>query len=60
MKKVFVKSLRNLSKIPTLDDLGMTVNDVQAMRLIGDHRLGQHALPTPLVDDNKLFEHSDD
>ena len=56
MKKVFVKSLRNLSKIPTLDDLGMTVNDVQAMRLIGDHRLGQHALPTPLVDDNIIFE----
>lgn len=56
MKKVLVKSLRNLSKIPTLDDLGMTVNDLQGMRLVGDHRLGQHTLPTPLVGDNIKFE----
>ena len=56
MKKVLVKSLRNLSKIPTLDDLGMTIDDLQGMRLVGDHRLGQHSAPTPLIGDNIKFE----
>tara|TARA_R110001606_G_scaffold30417_2_gene93949 strand:+ start:5243 stop:6214 length:972 start_codon:yes stop_codon:yes gene_type:complete len=57
MKKVLVKSLRNLSKIPTLEDMGMNQKDLQGgMRLEYDKNLGVHAVPTVLGESNTKFE----